>query len=490
MTKKYYLQVEAVNLDAFVYDTNDISTIRGGSHVLRHAIERELAQRLKAKGFTPIATAASLGLFSFEAEEDVDAVRRRVVADVLGQLDALTDHHATFQAAVVPDSGDFRQVTQQLRTQIRRQQWRTPTVRPPEFEPTEQEGYLDGWRPGVVPYRVDPDVRGAKISRATAFRREQGRRIKHGLFQEVGEGLVEDDQAWLAAKDLSRLASLPEKGILHGKIAYLHIDGNGFGAIRHETCQTPELRAAFDHTIQERVRNAFLKALLAQARHDPDFLAQDAEGRTALRMEVLLWGGDEMTLVVPAWKGLEVLERFYRQAQGVSFQGIPLTYRAALIFAHHNAPILLLNRLADALLARTKKDIQPLREKNAAHYLVLESFDMLGSSLDRFIAGYYDETHHPVYPKLLLPASELPALKKHLHTVVRYASKGRVLDVIRRLRAGGDVDAADLASFMLATVDPAHQARVQDAIDRIIGDVPERWYLIADLWDYAKEWNG
>ena len=34
MKKDYYLRIEAINLDYFVYDTHDISTIRGGSFML------------------------------------------------------------------------------------------------------------------------------------------------------------------------------------------------------------------------------------------------------------------------------------------------------------------------------------------------------------------------------------------------------------------------------------------------------------------------
>ncbi len=489
MTKSYLLHVEAVNLNAFVFDTNDISTIRGGSHVLRHAIENQLAPWLKAKGFTPIATAASLGLFSFEDEENVDAVRQRVVAEVLAQLDVYTERHATFLAAVEPNEGDFRRTVQRLQTQIRRQQLRFPTVRPPEYEPTEQEGYLDGWRPGVEPYRVDPDVKGAKISRATAFRREKGREYKHAIFKVLGGEQVEDARAWLAARDLSQLAFLPEKGVLNGKIAFLYMDGNHFGTIRQRKCTTPTLRKAFDELIQAKVRNAFMRTLLAKAQQEPDFQAEDEKGRRALRIEVLLWGGDEMTLVVPAWKGLEVLDLFYQQARGVTFEGEPLTYRTALIFCHHNAPMLLINRLAEALLDRTKQDIQGREEQDAAHYLVLESFDMLRGSLDDFITRYYAEAGGPVYSHLLLNASELTGLKRHLQTVVRYASKGRVLDVIARLRADRNVSPADLRTMMLETIEPHVAAQVGQAIDGIIGDVPARWYLVADLWDYAKEWT-
>lgn len=43
----YYLRIEAVNLANFVYDTQDLSTIRGGSLLLRDAVAREIPAALR-----------------------------------------------------------------------------------------------------------------------------------------------------------------------------------------------------------------------------------------------------------------------------------------------------------------------------------------------------------------------------------------------------------------------------------------------------------
>ena len=490
MTKKYFLQVEAVNIQSFVYDTNDISTIRGGSYVLMDTIKNQLVPWLAKKNFIPIATEASQGLFSFEDGDNVDEVRQRVTAEVMTYLVTSTERHASFQVAVEPDEGDFPEILQRLQARIRRQQLRWPTVPPPQFEATEQEGYLDGWRPGVVDYRVDPNVKGVKISRATDFRRRKGRAIKHQIFEETsGKKSVENDEEWLIARDLTLLAQDSTKGILDGKVAFLHVDGNGFGAIRYRHCTTPEQRTAFDKRVQDDIRKPFLRALLTRALNDRDFQTRDAKGRLALRLEVLLWGGDEMTLIVPAWKGLEVLELFYQQAQGKMFEGEPLTHRGAIIFCHHNAPILLIKRLAEALLERTKEDIAQVDERDAAHYLILESFDALGSSLDSFLTSYYSDRDGTTYPNLLLKAQELADLKQNLHAIVNHAPKNKIFDIIETLQEGDQSDPEALMAIMLASVEPNHRNTVQDAIKNIVGSVPERWCLIADLWDYAKEWK-
>jgi hypothetical protein len=40
MTRRVFLRIEGMNMSTFVEDTQDLSTIRGGSLLLLHAIER------------------------------------------------------------------------------------------------------------------------------------------------------------------------------------------------------------------------------------------------------------------------------------------------------------------------------------------------------------------------------------------------------------------------------------------------------------------
>ena len=254
---KYYIHAEAFNLNHMVYDTNDISTIRGGSFILLDAIERlpESFPELKS-----IATAASKGLFSYNHPENLAAQQKGMALQVLRKLHALTDGHATFLVAIeedIPD--DFLGVLDRLEANVRRQQWRMPTVVVPPFKDTDQECYLDGWRPGVVRYTVDPEVSGVKISEAADFRRKIGRKIKRQLFSKLlRDEIYEDD---LVVNDLNKLATDDQKGILNGKIALIQVDGNSFGRIRKKMCDTPTKRKDFDKAIQEGCRNLFLNAI-------------------------------------------------------------------------------------------------------------------------------------------------------------------------------------------------------------------------------------
>jgi hypothetical protein len=505
----FLIQVEAVNLSNVVYDTHDLSTIRGGSFMLLTAIQ-EMAAAFQGR-MTSITTAASQGLFTVdESAQSIHSLEQAILAD----LETRTGGHATFLVASEPDNGDFPLVLARLQAQIRRQQWRMPTVRVPADEAAADACFLDGWRPAVSAYRVDPTRPRVKISRATEFRRRYGRRVKDSIFQAILSDPAYDEN--LCAKDLNRLASDPSKGTLDGKIALIHIDGNRFGSIRRALCTTPETRQAFDQQIQQGCREPFLRALLNYAKSDPAFQTRDDEGNAALRIEILLWGGDEMTLVVPAWRGWKTIDLYYQQANTLCFQGVSLSHRAAIIFCHHNAPILQIRRMAEELLERTREDIKSgfaeaveshaeiaslsleARQQslawlanhalgNALHYLTLKSFDMLGSNLESFLQKYYAESD---YRQLLIRADEMASMGDHLKQLHTHVAKGKVLEIVRALQTQNDERIAQMRSRLLEMTESSVRQSVTESLDALVAEKAGRWQLIADLWDFAPEWHG
>ncbi|MBP7964368.1 MAG: hypothetical protein KBG20_13485 [Caldilineaceae bacterium] len=493
--EKFYMQVEAVNLSQFVYDTHDISTIRGGSFLLLEAIEG-LAAAFEGR-LTQITAAASRGIFSLLVDKNEDAPEEfvdKLMTDVLQHLQDVTDSHATFLVAVEKDEGVFPSILERLTAQIRRQQWRMPTVQVPMYGGAAKECFIDGWRPGTKPYRGDPGITDEKISEATWFRRERGIQFKHKLFSTLlGDRDYEYDDA-LCAKDLEALTTDDSKGVLSGRMAYIHIDGNSFGRIRKEQCDSEETLKKFDDVIQESCRKPFLRALLERAGGDADFQTVLGTNR-ALRLEVLLWGGDEMTIVVPAWKGLETLRLFYDHAKSLPFGDVALTHRAVMVLCHHNAPILQIRKIADDLLDRTKDDIGatppdggPLDHVrgDAMHFLSLESFDMLQGDLGSFIREYYKDV---TYSHLLLHAHELSDVFGSLEVIRQNVAQGRVIEAGMALRRTG-VEGFDKVMVRLyETLPGGDRAAVKAAVEHVLAGDPTRWYLVTDLWDYLSEWG-
>ncbi len=503
---KYYLRVDAVNIANFVYDTYDISTIRGGSFIFLKSID-SLTSKYKGK-LHRVATAASQGLFWFETPDSTGEKEcQELIQVVLKYLHTSTNGHATFVAATQEDiPGNFSHVLENLEAKIHWQQWHVPTVALPKPESSIQECYIDGWRPGVIQHRVNPNA-AAVISRATQFRRQEGVRFKYNLFYTLLQ-----DKTFLgeiSTSDLEELATNPSKGILNGKIAFIHIDGNAFGSIRRKLCSTDIDRTNFDKTIQTDFRELFLRELLIQAKNQSDFQTKTKKGEQALRLEVLLWGGDEMTLVVPAWKGFEVIKLFYFMAAHLQFKEEPLTHRAAIIFCHHDAPILLIRQLAEVLLARTKDDIllpaltslpisSPVTQNNnpegastldhingdAMHYLVLESIDSLRGDLSGYLFNYYKGID---YQELLITAGELDEILSACHDIQTWAAHGQVLKIIKAVQ-DKNPDAVEKLTKQIIQLAPAEvRSGLNKAIQTLTRIGVGRWYIATDLWDYLPE---
>src|SRR5439155_23707913 len=138
-------------------------------------------------------------------------------------------------------------------------------------------------------------------------------------------------------------------------------------------CPTPDLLSSFDHTVKNYRRQA-LTALL-HSMHTPQEKDLWTSPRGYYRLETLLWGGDELIWVVPAWQGWKILSLFYRQSTNWNFAAQPLTHAAGMVFCHHNAPIHSITALAKTLAEVAK---EKSRDQNLFAYLVLESFDHVG----------------------------------------------------------------------------------------------------------------
>ena len=67
---KYYLRVEAVNFTYFIYDTDKIQPMRGGSYLLLGVlIVLSDIQSMELRAYK-IMTGASIRLFSFDLTDD------------------------------------------------------------------------------------------------------------------------------------------------------------------------------------------------------------------------------------------------------------------------------------------------------------------------------------------------------------------------------------------------------------------------------------
>lgn len=465
---KYLIHVEGLNLGSIVFDTQDLRTIRGGSHLLLRAV-RELPAAVS--GLTAISTGASVGLYGFDGD-DPDAV----VKDIRAVLAQPPFSFATFGVACLPWSADesFATIRRLLQDDIRRGQLAAPT--------RSLAGVFDGGDglcavDGLLPVAATAAVAGEPqtVSAPVKARRE----VDQNLMKDLGLG---DYSLVGSLDDLAVYEDTDKQVILDRHYAVLYMDGNGFGKYQRNL-QTPGELAAFDADVQG-VRSAMLQAVC-------EFLDVHPDGKNGgkLRLAPLLWGGDEFLFVVPAGLGWQVaglvfekLGKLNRENRLESRSGHRLTHGAGMVFANHKLNIHEAKRMAEALAEECK---------NVSRGDDLIAYHVLGSafvSADAFAAeagvraGW--TAHVQKRAQLCLPGGGLADTLGKLADVRDKLSRAAVREL---------AETPDLSAATCAATTPAEKAaakRLTDAAEtarKLVQDSAVSGYDVQSLAYHAEE---
>jgi len=275
------------------------------------------------------------------------------------------------------------------------------------------------------------------------------------------------------AYDFQQIANDPSRGSLHGKMAVLHFDGNGFGALQRELCGTWRAQQQFDRSLREH-RRRLLDGLLERIEASPaSWLGLEG----TYRFETLLWGGDEGIFVVPAWQGWWLLEQFFAETAEWTALGEPLRHAAGLVFCHAKAPIRRIKELAEKLTGLAK---EAGRDRNRAAFQVLESFDLAPEEFDRFRS---DRSPGKVPSALIIEGDKATEIAASVRALAPVLPRGRVYRAVAKLTA--DPAAATAETAELRKI--AQRAGEGEALDRLVSASATpgaAWFHLAELWDY------
>jgi hypothetical protein len=472
------IKVEAINIDFFVNDTHNLSTIRGGSLLLLEMPEKFGAWLSRHYGgATKIRSGASQAIFELGPRAEPAAVESAAKTWLKEQYP-----HATIGVAVIPQPPqNYFAAFEELTLLIRAQQMRSFTFG--GFERTEAPQVCAWDRLRPAEFAIYPQGERVWLSAATKVRYDEGRDAKRHLLHERA-GLPDELEY---TQDLDQLSGFPAYGNLNHKIAILYADGNSFAKLlktalsKSDADRQKTVIGKFDSYIQCMQRE-FVKTLLTAAAATR---WQTPAG--ARRIEILLWGGDEMMLVVPAWCGWETAEIFCRTMKNQRFRDgqvdVPMKHALGLVFAHHNAPIHSLTNLARALVDEAKGD----REQTRLSYLVLESFDHVGEELARFRALRCPD---PNTRKALVLSAECDArdalkeIREALHQLkLDEFPRRKVFQAALGLAAGKPW--ADLKPDLDACLNDERWKKNIAQLTKLVGGEQPVWYHLADLWDFV-----
>jgi hypothetical protein len=489
----FYLQVEALNLSDFIFDTDDLSTRRGGSLMLLRTIE-EVTKKIEdtdkwlAGNVTVIQEGASVGLYRLEPTDGIscDEISKRmreIIRSIrLGESSYAID--ATFGVACIEATGneaaDFQRDRQKLLAQVRWDQMQRLSLKLPAWNDKPSEGPCD--KDKVRPSARPDWKRGSdkKVSEAVFKKHEYGKAEKQKFYEEeIGRSLTNS-----FVNDLEDLTEDSTQENLNGKMAIIHIDGNGFGQQFDAVARAGglgkkpwELYGEASKKLKE-YRRDMLAALLAKMEYDTSW-----QNGKDYRIETLLWGGDEITWVVPAWKGWETLQLFYEKAKTWTIQtGVPVTHAAGLVFCNHKAPIQRMIKLAEDLCHAAKAD----KSRNLVAFQVLESFDFMGGDLEGFREGLLPGHEKELVlvwdamDKIPEAFAKLKAAipRKQVYKAAQEAHEGTLA---YKKDAHGKPPCVLTDEAGSAGVDIAALKACLGASDEVF------WYHVRELWDYIPK---
>ena len=486
--EKYLLRIEGVNLANFVFDANDLSTIRGGGLLLLSVPDWVSENPPADIKLHCITQGASWGLFSFQA--DNDKMASCIVNETYKKLRIHPEYkHATIVVDAFPEghANEYPKNKQRLEALNRWRQMQSHSIVPPHLSEDHEEKRpetLDAPKKKVCQFdHVRPafgnTLKGDDhfdVSASVWYRREYGKKNKGRIWHEK-QARIEENTLPEFVNDFNKLsmpyATNQDFGNLNGKMAVIYLDGNKFGERQRTFCTSAEKQEKFDKTIREKYQNGALQTLLEEIKEDQDWL-----NNGKLRFETLLWGGDEIIWVVPAWKGLWTLGRFYdhvvNEAQWQFPKGNPLTLAAGLVFCHHNAPINRITRLAKSLGDLAKHD----RKRNLVAYQILESFDHAGVDIEEFRAqrcppgiGALD---------LILNGANICGAIKAFARLKNDLPKRRLQQLVEELYRGklpGEIPWEDLGKTLTILF---------PVLKGCFGQGHALWLHLLDLWDYIE----
>jgi hypothetical protein len=526
----FLLRMEAVNFSSFLDDTSDVSTIRGGGLLLLDAP----SVLDSITGLERVYAGASSALFKFSAADHEAAERMRKDAEDKLHVGDLSEATIVVDVAPLDAAGSFKGALDRLMALNRWRQLQTPSLAFPALNDTDGIDELDDKRPaverpGMLAPREEHETqrRPMMLSAVTYARRKYGIEQKRKFYARVSQDTPElrafPFHSGGYVNDLEQLAQFKEAKPpdLNGKLAYIYLDGNKFGSVARG-CNAPDLLHNWSECVQAN-QNSFLGWLLriqAGSELNTPWHWSDPAGANTVgedekqrlfRIETLLWGGDEIVWVVPAWCGWWMLGSFFAHYGRLPWnRGGPaprtyfesdrhyrLSHGAGIVFCHATAPIRrirdLTKHLADAPKTLGTQGA-PIDYTDYFAYQVLESFDHLGADPDGMRKRQLPAALQtlPSDP-LILPGAGMLDIFAPMETFRQKFPRGKIHQLVRQFRTseseGLSATWASASTELKRTGTVDEFAALTGYFGRTSGDSQTReivtWLHIAELWDYT-----
>ena len=507
---RYLLRIEGVNFASTLYDTSDLSTVRGASLGLLRAYEvAQEALKACAIECDIVFSGASQAVISFEApaegkpEDAADAVRA-----------ALSTTTPYKYLSFVIDVADTLPVVE---ARNRTRQFRQWTVDLPEYSPgiERYDSKRDRTRPASK--RLGSNSADNDVSASVKARHDFGREMRQDFYAKEVQGAAEGLSFANSFADI--VGDPPKEELprsLWSKMALVYADGNQFGSIREsliEDCGGDPTAAwkRFSCELQEK-RSSLLEALVSW--YGTSVVVPSQKGRfvveqygeekgvSALRLETLLWGGDEFLFVMPSWLAFAFVEGFFRLASTWEIAGQKLTHSAGVVICHHKMPVRQAKKLAeDRSVDTCKMAIPDGSPQNAVSIAIFESQAPFDTDLGEYRSTLYRarDEKEALASELVLPGDKFDEILQAIDAAKKdeaHLPRSQIYALLRLIRARGGffsteaLEAVQTELSRYTSLAGAHSGASPTDLN-IPGLTGERKLsfslaLLSEFWDYSS----
>lgn len=363
-----YIHLEGINFASSIFDSNDISTIRGGS-MLNEALPQAVLNKVSLE---VLQDGGSRLLARFN-----DSEKPRVEAAVSAVLNDASFKHLSA-------TWGYGDTAEQARAQAH---WRAAqlwSVPPVDDADADTACPVDRVRIAATP-EIGKDGKTKRfVSSAVAVRRKIARDKRPGLFDAVDFGPPQsiEDIVQLPAHKLE----IPP--VVRGKVAVICADGIGGSALKARL--GPEQMSCFMKAFHKRLADAICSWALDEG------LVSNILEKPFARMDVFFWGGDDMRFVVPAHAAMSFVRVLLSVAESETDFGadapVPsFPHRVGVVLAQYKVPVRQLNALSESLEAAARNS--PVKGQSAVCIAAFESASLPYDDIREYWRALYGVGH-------------------------------------------------------------------------------------------------
>lgn len=545
---QFYILVEGVNIYANMLDTNQLSVMRGSSFILKDAID----EVTKKPGSTleAISTGASSGLYCVKNDSNTKGLVKKQVKEISKLLNDPEKEFSLLTFIVVSCEADNLLIAKEkLYTKLRIQQMQSISQTPDKTENTNYLNHPDELEGRRIAAKGDENKltlkdKNINLSESVIKRFRYGQKKKQDFYfddntknqlkankneeetNEIDETIKRISKNNFC-NDFEELAKNQRYRKLNNKIAVIYMDGNNFSKKQREYIQRKpdnshqvEAQKYFDTYIQRERANLIYQLLKDMDDEGSDYFQNAITENDKIRLETLLWGGDESIFVVPAWLGFELLQRIFVLTKNWKLDNTSLTHAAGLIFCSYKTPIKNIRSIAQAIAdeikeVENKEKGKDGRAQNAWNYMVLESIDYpSNNSIKAFNQSFYKETLANSKPEFIPASTDWDTIKPLFNQLInkRLLPKRQLYRLVNIIYENQEESKSDSTLEDLAQQTQSPELSLQEKQEHRLLQVSENkeillkilpqisnffnididhpatrkwlWIYLFDLWDY------